>query len=270
MLSLWGIAAGPAKAQTDLPDSLQWALVATFVQARALAVDLQGHLYVADAGRHVIVRFSPDRQAEAILGGPGSGPGQFDTPVALHVGGGLMLWVAEAGNHRLQQLTWQGAPLEVVPLPEGITPEGIYAQGRHLWVLDAKGAALWKRLSDGRWQKIAQMAHQPVALTPGRRGQLLVAEAGQNRVLAYDALGILERPWIEGLPATPRALTSRGDTLWMVLDRRLYRYTPGAGLEEWQTTMPDVIGIAVHRGIVYVLTPTHLYRSHQFNTPGRR
>ena len=73
-------------AKTNVPDSLQWESLASFVQAQALAVDPQGRLYVADAGRHVVVRLSPEGQIEAIIGGPGSAPGKLDTPVALYVG----------------------------------------------------------------------------------------------------------------------------------------------------------------------------------------
>lgn len=270
MLSFLGIALGPRVANTNTPDSLQWESLASFVQAQALAVDPQGRLYVADAGRHVVVRLSAEGQIEAIIGGPGRAPGQFDTPLALYVGAGLRLWVAEAGNHRLQRLTWQGTPLEVIPLPESVMPTGVYAQGRQVWVLDAQGAALWQRLSDGRWQKMAQGMHQPIALAPGSGGRLFVADAGQNKVLAYDALGVVERLWIETLPAKLQALTAFGDTLWMVLDHQLYRHVPAMGLEPWGAAMLQVVGLAVHHGIVYVLTPTRLYKGRQFKTPGRR
>lgn len=245
-----------------------------FVEARALAVDPSGRLYVADAARHVVVRLTPEGHVEDELGGLGSEPGRFDMPVAIDAQAGLSFWVAEAGNQRLQRLTWQGMPLEVIRLPEGVCPRAVQQRGRWLFVLDAASKQLWRWGPDGRWQVAGGPAtgeplQQPVALTLGPGDRLLIADAAQRVVFAYDRLGTFEKRWTHVLPAPPRALAVQGDTLWLVLGHFLYRYMAGGRLEAVGRLSFNVVGLAWQGQRGWLLSPQRLYRI-QLSAPGRR
>ena len=67
-----------------------------------LAADPRGQLYVVDAGLSTLYRLDVEGNVLARMGGPGSGDYEFDEPIDVAVSSGLVLIVADAGNHRLQ------------------------------------------------------------------------------------------------------------------------------------------------------------------------
>jgi sugar lactone lactonase YvrE len=83
-----------------------------------IALDRDGSLLVADYGHDRVVRLSPDGRLLEVLGGSGSGAGEFIGPkgVALdtlsdHV------YVADTGNGRVQRLASDGTVQAVWNLP---------------------------------------------------------------------------------------------------------------------------------------------------------
>lgn len=79
---------------------------------------LGGELYVRDTNNHRIQAFSLDGKFLRAFGGRGTAPGQFVRPTGMAAAaGGNLIFVAEAGSRRVQVLTPQGTPLQVVPLP---------------------------------------------------------------------------------------------------------------------------------------------------------
>ncbi len=82
-----------------------------------MTVSADGHLYVADSGNHRVQAWDVRSPASPVFlklygqsGAPGSGPGQFDTPLAVAVDP-TFLYVADSGNSRVQILTRrEGAP----------------------------------------------------------------------------------------------------------------------------------------------------------------
>lgn len=84
----------------------------TFRQPHAVAVDHANRTYVLDRLLHAVLRFGSSGALEAVIGGPGDGPGQFHEPEALAVDEEGRLFVADTGNHRLQILARDGACLQ--------------------------------------------------------------------------------------------------------------------------------------------------------------
>lgn len=79
---------------------------------RGIQVGPDGRVYAADTGNHCIRIFDRDLQLVQTLGGPGSEPGQFKEPVGIAVDSENHLFVADAGNGRIQKLDANGAFIE--------------------------------------------------------------------------------------------------------------------------------------------------------------
>jgi DNA-binding beta-propeller fold protein YncE len=77
-----------------------------------VSVDGDGHVLVAEYGRHRISKFAADGRLLGSAGGPGSGPGQLNTPWGV-LAAGPRVWVVDTSNHRLQD--WPAARLEAHP-----------------------------------------------------------------------------------------------------------------------------------------------------------
>ena len=144
-----------------------------------VGVDSCGHLYVADPSTHRILKVDA---CDGSIGplpcirGPGSAPGYLDTPRGVLVGRRDVLFVADAGNRRIQ----------LFDLATG--------QLRGLW--DRGFEQPWDLAQDGRGNVYVA--------DPGRR-----TDAGWTggRVTRLERSGVLDSEWSLGAPA-PGAPTS--------------------------------------------------------------
>jgi hypothetical protein len=73
-----------------------------FAAPKGIAVDSQGHVFVADAMFDAVQVFRPDGVLLLGFGSQGSGVGQFWLPNGLYVNGADHLFVADAYNRRVQ------------------------------------------------------------------------------------------------------------------------------------------------------------------------
>ena len=84
-----------------------------FLKPRALAIDEQDRIYVADSCNHRIQVFDTQGKLLKSWGTRGSAPGQLSYPYDLALGPDHVLYVCEYGNHRVQKFTLDGRPLGV-------------------------------------------------------------------------------------------------------------------------------------------------------------
>ncbi|MDX1545543.1 MAG: NHL repeat-containing protein [Rhodothermales bacterium] len=268
--------------------------LARFAEARALALDPTGALYVVDAGRGVIVQLTPDGLPLADFGGPGAGEGEFDEPADLDPTTGLLWVVADAGNSRLQRFTRTFAHLESLPVhrADAAQPGGAartvsigeqagagQAGGRPVAVAvgpsaetfavdAAQGVVLkWdasRRLERtiGGYDAGAGTLVDPVALAAGE-DLLYVADAGQAAVVVYDLFGGYVRTLAPGRAEGVRAVTLTPEALWVVLPTRLLVYSRSGRLERAIDVRLDepLVDVAVRGGALYLLTRTRLLRA---------
>jgi DNA-binding beta-propeller fold protein YncE len=82
-----------------------------FLRPRALAIDGQDRLYVADSCNHRIQVFDTTGKLLAVWGTRGTKPGQMSYPYDLAIGPDGYLYVCEYGNHRVQKFTLDGEPV---------------------------------------------------------------------------------------------------------------------------------------------------------------
>jgi len=82
-----------------------------FLKPRALAIDEQDRLYVADSCNHRIQVFDTQGKLLNSWGSRGEEPGQMCYPYDLAIGPDHRLYVCEYGNHRVQKFTLDGKSL---------------------------------------------------------------------------------------------------------------------------------------------------------------
>jgi DNA-binding beta-propeller fold protein YncE len=84
-----------------------------FVRPRALAIDDQDRIYVADSVANRIQVFDTQGKLLRSWGTRGSGPGEMAYPYDVAIGPDGSIYVCEYGNHRVQKFTPEGTSLGV-------------------------------------------------------------------------------------------------------------------------------------------------------------
>ncbi len=82
-----------------------------FLRPRALEIDDEDHIYVADSTNNRIQVFDTSGKLLRYWGEKGDGPGQLYYPFDLAIGPDKSLYVCEYGNSRVQKFTLDGKPL---------------------------------------------------------------------------------------------------------------------------------------------------------------
>lgn len=76
-----------------------------FATVTSIAVDKEGNVFVADFYNHRIQKFTSDGTFLAAFGKEGTGPGEFQYPLAVTVADDGTVFVTDFGNNRVQK--WQ-------------------------------------------------------------------------------------------------------------------------------------------------------------------
>ena len=261
-----------------------------FADARALGVDPFGGLYVADAGRDVVYAMNAHGEILAVLGGPGSREGAFDDPSGVDPTNGLTLYVADAGNRRIQIFSRSGAWLGAVPLARS-GEEGArvtyrrqdaaasgYASGipggvatspaNELFVVDVDRGVVRKWDEDRRPAGVIGDARagpgallEPVDLAFGAGGVLYVADRRAESLMVYDQYGTFARSIGGGLVGLS-AVVATGERVYAALERSLVAYDAAGRFERrLETDMnTHIVDMAAGPdGALYVLGTQRLY-----------
>jgi DNA-binding beta-propeller fold protein YncE len=255
-----------------------------FRDARAIARDPAGILYVSDGHSDLVHILSPNGDVVSRLGGPGSGDYAFLGPRGIDPTNGLILYVADGGNGRIQRFTHEGRFIETVVVPA--EPEAFLGRrvdeverGRPLAVAAASSGELYVAealrgvvlLWDDRrtLERIIGTAgdgrgalRRPVALALAADGRLLVADAGQNAVLVYDAFGSFLRRLADGTATDVRDIVADRDHVAIILADRVLVYDPdGLLMRTLVVDIPEpIVGGALAHGELVVVTRTRLWR----------
>lgn len=82
-----------------------------FLRPRALAIDSEDRLYVADSCNHRIQVFGTNGELLRLWGDRGPAPGQLSYPYDIELGPDGQLYVVEYGNSRVQKFSTEGRSL---------------------------------------------------------------------------------------------------------------------------------------------------------------
>ena len=270
--------------------------IASFTDARALGAAPDDRLFVADAGRDVVVALDTLGRRLLSMGETGTRSGEFDTPADVDPTNGLVLLVADAGNGRIQRFSQEGQLIETLPVgrrdPAGgergrqptydMSEDGtdIRSTGRPVAVVSsstdetlaidaaANVVRTWdaqRRLGPdlGGFGERSGALREPVALALDAQDRVYVADRGHAGVLAYDRFGTYVGALpLPSLPEVQSLMTHRG-RLWVVSPRQFHvvdvrsRHLVQLG---HVTLSEHIVDLAFQNGTLYVLTPTRLLR----------
>lgn len=266
-------------------------VIATFGEARRLGVDPNQVLYVADVRESTVTAVTPDGRVLVTLGGRGTEAGAFDEPADVDPTNGLEIFVADAGNGRVQHFSRNGKYVEALPIgrvdPGNRTSarQPIFDTGRNgsdaradgrpiavasmpngdVFVLDARENAVVRFDRQRRPEPFAGgfdarqgRLVEPVAMAVSDRA-VFVADAGIGGIVIYDRFGTPDGRI--RLAQTPRSLTMVGNDLWAVLDDQILIIDPSRqqviGQIPVRLDEPLVDAARVDRTLA-LLTPTRL------------
>ncbi len=218
---LWDYGVGPLQVAEEFEDPyvkkrLQVASLLTwgaqgvengqFKDPHGLAVDAEGHVYVADSGNHRLQKFGPDGEFLAAWGSQGNGPGQFNEPWGLTIDDEGYVYVADTWNHRIQKfdpegnflLQWgafgntQGATDEMPGLFWGPRDIATDAQGQ-VYVTDTGNKRVQVFSPQGEFVRQWGMAglmegqfDEPVGIDLDQEGHVYVADTWNQRIQTFD------------------------------------------------------------------------------------
>jgi sugar lactone lactonase YvrE len=194
-IKMWGQYGQPVP---DNPESKS-----SFWGPRGIAVDANGHVYVADTGNKRIVIFDSDGKYLTEFGTAGLDPGQFDEPVGVAIGSDGTVYVTDTWNQRIQSFIPSEDGAVFVPLAQwdvngwfGQSTENkpFIAVGpdNHVFVTDPEGYRVIEFTNDGKFVRTwGDFGNGPdeiglasgIAVDP--TGHVWVTDAGNDRILRY-------------------------------------------------------------------------------------
>ncbi|MCH7976874.1 MAG: NHL repeat-containing protein [Bacteroidetes bacterium] len=260
--------------------------IALFRDARSLAADPSGRLYVVDAAESTVSILTVEGEVVGTYGGPGTGEYSLLDPADVDPTNGLDLFVADLGNGRIQRFSRDGEFIESVAVPvgdPGVVLGGDVAEGRPLAVAVGPGGALYavegERRVVLRWESDRRLSRllglpedgggaliEPVDIVVSGKGTVFVADRQRNAVLVYDGLGTFRRAISGrasgGVRAVALAPSAEGERLLIVGPRAIAVHEASGGLVDVvrPAVSEDLVGAAVAGGDLYVLTRTRLLR----------
>ncbi len=171
-----------------------------FSSPRALSVDPEGHVWVADTEHSSVEEFSSEGTLIRQFGTSGSGNGQLSHPRGI-VANGSRVYVADTGNNRIEVFTSTGGFVKTIgSLGSGNAqfkgPTGVGIEGVWLWVADTgNNRVQLLSLSTGKDLATYTGLKGPTGISVGDEGlEAVVADSGNNRVveLKYNTTTFLQ------------------------------------------------------------------------------
>ncbi len=177
------------------------------------------------------------------VGKSGNGLGEISSPLGLAVDKAGQVYLADRGNHRVQQFssngiaiaTWSGDISNQIPFVE---PSDIVIDTKSeiVWVLDAGNGWIYKMGTDGKMTAVISGAnlqlYNPRGLAISTSGDIFVADTGGGRILHLDKQGNVVASW--GEPGSgsnqfrdPIGIVIQDDDLFIadVDNQRIVHYT---------------------------------------------
>ena len=165
---------------------------------RAIALDADGNLYVADTGNKRIQKFDPDGTFLGVWGGGGLIPGRFEEPTGVAIDSQGHIYVADTWNQRIQKFDtdfnyvtewpvvgWDTTNIVNKPYIVLDSRDQVYIsdpENYRIIVYSAEGELL---STFGQFGQDLESFKLPLGLAFGPDEMLYVLDSGNNRVMKF-------------------------------------------------------------------------------------
>lgn len=187
-------------------------------------MDMEGNLYIADAGRSTIHIRDKDGEKLESIGRFGWREGELDNPIDICIDSQLRLYIADTGNNRIQRFSLLNRDFSI--------------------------------LIDEKLSKGTITLSSPQGISTDMRGDIYISDTWNHRIIKVDPLGRL-RMEIGGISLTnkPQGLTVDIDNSIYVCDtgnNRLIKFNfSGIQIAEWK--VPSPVSVSLDKfGYIYV------------------
>jgi DNA-binding beta-propeller fold protein YncE len=174
-----------------------------------LAADRQGNTYVLDTDQQLVQVFDAAGASVRCFGGRGTGRGKLRTGsgayAASSASGGIAVtdryvYVADAGNNRVQRFSLTGKNPKVLGKGRLRTPQGLAVRGSRLLVADDANHRLVELTTSGRFVRAASQAtgvrlRFPYDVALDAKGKAYVADNNLHRIVQVDRRLRRVRAW---------------------------------------------------------------------------
>ena len=170
-----------------------------FCWPRGAAIDSKGHLWVADTGHSELKELSESGQELGHFGSFGSGEKQFEWPTGVAVDSKGNVWVSDCGDGRVDKYKSENGEYEgQVGSGKLGCVNGIAVAKGDVWVIAGSQV---KELSESGKEELhfgSEGSHggqlrEPAGLALDGKGNVWVADSGNNRVEEFSESGAYER-----------------------------------------------------------------------------
>ena len=247
-------------------------------QARALATDLSGAIYIADTGNNRILKFNRDGQLLKSIGGFGWDKEQFYAPYDIHAGSILDVFVADHNNHRIERYDKHLNYISSLYSNENWSqefrfgfPRGVIIS-RHgdLFLIDTENIRLLKlnsfgepEMTFGNYTEGKGRLLQPIKITIGPKDQIYVSDSRLNKVVVFDYFGNYLMEIGSDFLKEPQGIFFGPSNLLFVADqgnKRIAVFSPDGELKNTIEKITDELGkfknpvdVVQFRNRIYVL-----------------
>ncbi|HET9887474.1 MAG TPA: NHL repeat-containing protein, partial [bacterium] len=172
-----------------------------------VTTDFQGNVFVVDTGNHRVLHF--DRLGRYVIdfGGYGWDVGELSSPTDASAREGFRLFVADAGNDRIEQFDISDLSAEGAIFPfqegDGLADEQLVRPSRldiddegRVYVSDPLCHCVWIFTPTGQLvNRLGGLGDEPsrfrtpAGVAVGNKGRVLVADSGNRRIQVFDPLG---------------------------------------------------------------------------------
>lgn len=250
-------------------------LLARLGEARAVATDGAGRLYVVDAAASEVVVLDTTGAVLDRLGG--TDDQAFLDVTDVDPTNGQAVYVADAGTGRIVRFTAEGRPAETIPVPlladaqdplradAGLgRPVAVAAgPGNVLYAIEAERGVVLRWNADRQLDRVlggpssAAPLRAPSALAVASNANVLVGDG--PRLQVFDGFGAYRMTYEMDAVGRISGVSRARDEVWIVGEGGVERFTPEGTLVRWGLMEGLVDAIQVGRN-VYLLSRTHLVR----------
>ena len=245
-----------------------------FDNPKGISVDPSGNVYVADAGKNLIVRFNASGDSTGEVGGYGWGDYQFDQPCDVCATNGIEIYVADYNNNRIQRFDRTLANVATLSTNQSNDdskrfgyPSGVaVSRLGDLFICDDEDVRIMKvntfstvERTFGSYGEGAGTLTMPRQVAVGPNDDIFVSDKG--RIAVYDNFGNYLRSIGFGVLHDPRGIGVGDDKIGVCDSDTLYFFTlDGHPISQFSSkeilgaNIAHFIDISINGKTVYILT----------------